>query len=78
MANYSYVAIDPHGLEARGVLEVASQREAIRRVREMGLFPTKIKENFEPPSRRLFAGECHVWVGGKAFGVRTVKLEPQA
>jgi type IV pilus assembly protein PilC len=57
MANYSYVAIDPHGLETRGVLEVASQREAIRRVREMGLFPTKIKENFEPPSRRLFAGE---------------------
>jgi type IV pilus assembly protein PilC len=57
MANYSYVAIDPRGLEARGVLEVASQREAIRRVREMGLFPTKIKVNFEPPSRRRCAGE---------------------
>jgi len=57
MANYSYVAIDPHGLEARGVLDVASQREAIRRVREMGLFPTKIKADFEPPSRRRCAGE---------------------
>ena len=43
MANYSYIAVDPRGGEARGVLEVANQSEAVRRVREMGLFPTKIK-----------------------------------
>ena len=57
MANYSYVAIDPRGLEARGVLEVTNQTEAIRRVREMGLFPTKIKETSETQLRRLFARE---------------------
>src|SRR2546423_1359321 len=43
MANYSYIAVDCHGGEKRGVLEGATQMEAVRRVREMGLFPTKIK-----------------------------------
>lgn len=43
MPNYSYVAVDPHGSEKSGVLDVASQREALRRIHEMGLFPTNIK-----------------------------------
>jgi len=42
MANYSYVAIDCGGLERRGSLEVNDQNEALRRIKEMGLFPTKI------------------------------------
>jgi len=42
MSNYSYVAVDPEGLETRGTLEVPSQSEALRRIREMGLFPTKV------------------------------------
>jgi type IV pilus assembly protein PilC len=42
MSNYSYVAIDPHGLETRGRLEVSDQSEALRRIKEMGLFPTKV------------------------------------
>src|SRR5262249_16774466 len=33
-----------HGKETRGTLEVGSQNEAIGRVKEMGLFPTKIVE----------------------------------
>jgi len=49
MANYSYIAVDPRGGETRGILEVASQAEAVRRVREMGLFPTRIKA---APQRR--------------------------
>src|SRR5580704_6550390 len=44
MPRYSYVAMDPHGKEQKGTLEVASQNEAIGRVKEMGLFPTKIVE----------------------------------
>ena len=44
MPKYSYVAMDPHGKETKGTLEVASQNEAIGRVKEMGLFPTKIVE----------------------------------
>ncbi|HOX55436.1 MAG TPA: type II secretion system F family protein [Candidatus Paceibacterota bacterium] len=44
MPKYSYVAMDPHGKESKGTLEVSSQNEAIGRVKEMGLFPTKIVE----------------------------------
>ena len=42
MSNYAYVAIDPRGMEMRGTLEVADQSEALRRIKEMGLFPTKV------------------------------------
>src|SRR5262249_40515861 len=44
MANYSYVAVDPRGTELRGVLEVPDQSEALRRIKEMGLYPTKVRE----------------------------------
>ncbi|SPE62452.1 Type II secretion system protein [Verrucomicrobia bacterium] len=42
MSDYTYVAIDARGLELRGRLEVADQSEALKRIREMGLFPTKV------------------------------------
>ncbi len=44
MPKYNYVAMDSRGKETKGTLEVASQNEAIRRVKEMGFFPTKIVE----------------------------------
>ena len=44
MPKYNYVAMDAKGKETKGTLEVASQNEAIGRVKEMGLFPTKIVE----------------------------------
>jgi type IV pilus assembly protein PilC len=44
MPKYDYVALDQKGAETRGTIEVASQNEAIGRVKEMGLFPTKIIE----------------------------------
>ena len=44
MPKYSYVAMDAHGKEVKGTLEVATQNEAIGRVKEMQLFPTKIVE----------------------------------
>ena len=44
MPKYSYVAMDAHGKETKGTLEVGSQNEAIGRVKEMGLFPTRIVE----------------------------------
>src|ERR1017187_4548767 len=44
MPKYNYVAMDAHGKESKGTLEVASQNEAIGRVKEMNLFPTKIVE----------------------------------
>ncbi|MEI6782831.1 MAG: type II secretion system F family protein, partial [Verrucomicrobiota bacterium] len=44
MPKYNYVAMDAHGKESKGTLEVASQNEAIGRVKEMGLYPTKVVE----------------------------------
>jgi type IV pilus assembly protein PilC len=44
MPKYNYVAMDSHGKESKGTLEVGSQNEAIARVKEMNLFPTKIVE----------------------------------
>jgi type IV pilus assembly protein PilC len=44
MPKFSYVAMDNKGKEQKGTLEVASQNEAIARVKEMDLFPTKIVE----------------------------------
>ena len=44
MPKFSYVAMDSKGTETKGVLEVATQNEAINRVKEMGFFPTKIVE----------------------------------
>jgi type IV pilus assembly protein PilC len=44
MPKYNYVAMDAHGKESKGTIEVASQNEAINRVKEMNLFPTKIVE----------------------------------
>lgn len=48
MPKFSYVAMDQKGKEQKGTIEVASQNEAIGRVKEMGLFPTKIVEVDKP------------------------------
>jgi type IV pilus assembly protein PilC len=45
MPKYDYIALDSHGKETKGSIEVASQNEAIGRVKDMGLFPTKIVES---------------------------------
>jgi type IV pilus assembly protein PilC len=44
MPKYEYVALDSRGAETKGSIEAASQNEAIGRVKEMQLFPTKIIE----------------------------------
>lgn len=45
MAKYTYVALDLKGKEVRGELESDSTTGAISRIREMGYFPTDVKEN---------------------------------
>src|SRR6266571_832966 len=61
MPKYNYVAMDSHGKETKGTIEVASQNEAIGRVKEMGLFPTKIVEvdkvKEAPDKRAKIAGK---------------------
>lgn len=44
MASYCYEAVDPGGVKISGTLEVNDQSEALRRIKDMGLFPTKIVE----------------------------------
>jgi type IV pilus assembly protein PilC len=44
MPKYDYIALDSRGNETKGSIDGASQNEAIGRVKEMGLFPTKIIE----------------------------------
>ncbi len=44
MSSYCYEAVDAGGLKIQGALEVTDQREALRRIKEMGLFPTKVAQ----------------------------------
>src|ERR1041384_1670377 len=44
MPKFNYVAMDSRGKETKGTLDVASQNEAIGRLKEMGYFPTKVVE----------------------------------
>src|SRR6266850_1968369 len=55
MSSYSYVALDSRGLEMRGTLNVPDQDEALRRIKEMGLFPTKVFAASETKTRRADA-----------------------
>src|SRR5262249_20677965 len=60
MSSYSYVAVDPRGIEMRGNIEVADQSEALRRIKEMGLFPTKLLDTTERRPARTMAQARHV------------------
>ena len=54
MTSYAYQAVNAAGQPMRGTLAVLNQNEALLRIREMGLFPTKLTErnaNREPRSR---------------------------
>jgi type IV pilus assembly protein PilC len=43
MPEFCYVAMDSHGKEAKGKLDVADQNEAIGRLKSMGYFPTRVE-----------------------------------
>ena len=49
MPKFNYVALDQRGNETKGTFEVASQNDAIGRVKDMGLFPVKIVEADKEP-----------------------------
>src|SRR5271154_7076251 len=66
MPKFSYVALDAHGKETKGTIEVASQNEAISRVKEMGFFPTKISETTEKIKGKRFGKKAGL--AGKSGG----------
>ena len=51
MPKFNYVAMDSRGKETKGTLDVASQNEAISRLKEMGYFPTKVSEAEKPKEK---------------------------
>ncbi len=88
MSNYSYVALDSGGREQKGSVDGSDQNAALRRIREMGFFPTRIAraggtapdcETSAPPSRprpivRSRPGFLTPVVRGKALGIFTRQL----
>jgi type IV pilus assembly protein PilC len=70
MPKYSYTALDARGNETKGTIDVDSQNEAIGRVKEMGLFPTKIVEAEKAQDKAAKKGKVKVAAkGGKKGGV---------
>ena len=72
MPKFSYVAMDQKGKEQKGTIEVASQNEAIGRVKEMGLFPTKIVEvdkAKEKGDKKSAPASAKAAAGGKKKGM---------
>jgi type IV pilus assembly protein PilC len=51
MPKYDYEALDSRGHATKGSIEVASQQEALVRVKEMGLYPTNIAEAAKEKAR---------------------------
>jgi type IV pilus assembly protein PilC len=77
MPKYSYVALDAHGKETKGTIEVASQNEAIGRVKEMGFFPTKIVEAEKPQEKtsRKKAKAAPRAGGGRKRGALDIQIK---
>ncbi len=55
MNAYTYEAVNAAGLSSNGIIEVASQNEAVRRIKEMGLFPTRVAERRQSRITRAIA-----------------------
>src|SRR6267378_7262811 len=76
MPKYDYVALDSRGNETKGSIDVASKNEAIGRVKEMGLFPTKITEAAKAQDKAAGkkAGGKTPAKGGKKGGGMNINL----
>jgi type IV pilus assembly protein PilC len=61
MSNFSYVALDARGLETRGILDVTDQGEALRRIKEMGLFPTRVVAEAVQVGRATATNSLSLW-----------------
>jgi len=72
MPKFNYVALDARGNETKGTLDVATQNEAIGRVKEMGLFPTRITEA-DKMSERLAVKRARA--GGKKRGALDLQIK---
>ena len=57
MSSYCYEAVDAGGLKIQGSLDVSDQNEALKLIKEMGLFPTRVAQvmPFRRRQRRTLA-----------------------
>lgn len=51
MPTYHYAAMDGRGVEEQGAIDAADQSEALLRIKNMHLFPTRVREQSEKPRR---------------------------
>ncbi len=58
MPVYSYVALNPEGKEIKGTLEAENPTLAAARIREMGYFPTRIREQKVPQVKKKREGSA--------------------
>jgi type IV pilus assembly protein PilC len=78
MSNYSYEAVDAGGLKIEGKLEVGDQNEAIRRLREMGLFPVRIveaRERQRPRPSSIFSSRSSTLLSGRRMDGGRLRME---
>jgi type IV pilus assembly protein PilC len=76
MPQYEYIALDARGKETKGTVEVATQSDAISRVKDMGLFPTKIVEAEAPQTKKAAKkGKAGAKKGGKKGGGLSMEIK---
>ena len=64
MPKFNYVAMDAKGKETRGNLDAKNQSEALARLQEMNLFPTKVTEAVQSSSKGKNSKGAPKRVGG--------------
>ncbi len=79
MPKYTYVALDKLGNETKGSIEAGSQNEAIGRVKDMQLFPTKITETEKEDKGAKKAAKSKAAprprAGGKKGGAMSINIQ---
>jgi type IV pilus assembly protein PilC len=78
MPKYDYIALDRSGKETKGSIEAGSQNEAIGRVKEMQLFPTKIIEAEkikDKPAAKKAKATAKVGGKGKKSGAMNLEIK---
>ena len=75
MSNYLYEAVDAGGLRSSGKLQVGDQSEALRRIKEMGLFPTMVRPTAPAPFSHVLPT---IKKRQKRFPSRVGKIKPAA
>ncbi len=53
MKNFRYTALNGKGEETKGTIEALTQKDAIKKVRELGLFPVKVKQTKDSAGERI-------------------------